>query len=340
MPTQKMPADKKKKAFVLFSLLIIGGGVFYLTNNLAGNPAVNDVTVLKVDHIFYEKDGDIFSITPDKLNSVNISKQLNPDELVSSVLGIRIAYTRDSSSRHTVWVANGNGTNPVEVFSTVKTGCDTIKIRRVEDGINNVLFYYFHNLESEDGPPCVPTTEPTTEDGDYSYTQDAGVKKLGPTDPLLSSKPSYFSASGGVALGVSSVEKNTSQIVIQNHPQATSLAVSPVGAFAEYQGLSVSPNFKNLTYIHEVRTDGRPGVDYYELYVYNILEKKSRKALVSNYRPRVVWLNDDSFVFRDPPVRSWPVKDYGNLLKFSVDSFKKEMFLEQISDLRLFEEQA
>ena len=318
---------------VLFLLLVIGSGVFYLKNSLSDNQVAKNVSVLKISYIFYEKDGDIFSVTPDKSNSVNLSKQLNPDVLVSSVLGTRIAYTKDSSSQHTVWVANGNGTNPVEVFSTVKTGCDTVRIRKVEDNVNNVLFNYGYN-SGDEGPVCVPKVEQTTENGDYYYTQDVGVKKLGPTDPLLTSMPSYFSSSGSVALQINSTGEDTSQIVIHNYHKTAYLAVSPQGTYAEYQGLSVSPNFKNLTYIHEVRTNGGPDVDFYECYVYNILENKLRKALISTDRPRIVWLDDNSFVFRDPPVRSWPVKDYGNLIKFSIDGFRKDVFLEQVSDLR------
>ncbi len=378
--------SKRNSIIIIFLVLLTGTAFYYSSKNINDEiPSKAKIEDNKISYIFYTKDGDIFSITPDKSLTTNLSKKLNPEGLVSSSKGNRIAYRVESTSQHAIYVADGDGSDATQIFTTPNTGCDIVGILGVENDNKNVLFMYL-NMTNRDGIPCISKPGQKTEDGNYYYENGVGLKRLKDdfsqnlmsfdngkllyvtygkdkellyatydkdkewlvtinifdlktekTKSLFTLPPEiqnqHLSLSSSdlsaknfkMALSLAnSSTKDTSQITIFDSSNNTYTPASPQGVFAEFQRLSVSPNFKNLIYVHQVRNNE-------EQYVYNVQNKKIQDLNMD--LGNIIWLDDYNLLYRYPVIKSWPVKDHGNLIKFNIENFKREVFLETISEL-------
>lgn len=128
-----------------------------------------------------------------------------------------------------------------------------------------------------------------------------------------------YSSGGWQVWRDNTIPDSYSQIVSLNYINGTKIGVSPVGSFAEYQELSVSPKFKNIIYGHQIRQGANPIKTNF--YLYNIKSKQTQ-ALSTIDVPYLtpLWIDEDTFLYtgkEKPPATVYKI----NLISGQISNY-------------------
>lgn len=359
---------------VIIALLVVGGGVYIYKTKKAEQPIITPSAEVKssqkIARIFYTKNNDLYSVTFDKKDSQNISQRTGGVIKATSPLGTKIAYTKQLTTDHTLWIANSDGTNSKEIFRTVNTKCDEIKVLGMNEEGTSLLFTYIHSIEQDVGT-CTPITEPTTKNGTYHY----GEGKISELPAI--NEENYLTLNDSKILFVSygkdwkttilrlDPTKQKSEMFFELPTELTAPYLNSGNGHFDFRSRRVVINNADSLKNHSQIFIYNYGNNSYEeitapggftafqhvsvspnfinityqnggaLYVYNLMDKSTRK-LFDTYGLlfSMSWLDDNSFIFRYPIPSSYPLRNVGSLVKFDLTTNQRETFLEGITDLK------
>lgn len=121
---------------------------------------------------------------------------------------------------------------------------------------------------------------------------------------------------------------NSSQLVRINYETGETIQISPKGNFAEYQGLSPSPDLNNYIFEHQIQLPG--GYTTGEFFLYNVASRKLTK-LSANLNGGIKWVNSDTFVYEFIPVDKGIKTGATLIYKYNVSDGKQEKLFEEIT---------
>lgn len=127
-----------------------------------------------------------------------------------------------------------------------------------------------------------------------------------------------YSSGGWQVWKDNTVPDSYSQIIAFDYLNGKKYDISPAGKYAEYQELSVSPEFKNVFYGKQLHQ----GTDIKtNFYYYNVVDKQTRTLSINNVTYLTpLWLNEDTFLYmgkQDPKVTIYKT----NLITGETSSF-------------------
>ena len=322
-----------QKADKLFSTTLDGENTIDLSNLLAGQYKRGSIIVTKDGKRFcFSSDYNIFCGNTDGTQTKKITNNTPP----KYNFGVRFIGVNEYGTRLLF------SYEPPEMGAGTETPGTEYGIYYYSEGEPGVKFlaksFYFGKDESFGSYDFVKFIDDKaifTNSRDWRlYTLNPGKNEFVVfSDVALP----YFSIGGFIepkkglivyqAGGESNTPYSSSQILSLNYTNGTKSEISPLGKWAEYQYLSVSPEFTNVVYGHQTYKENQ--IDRIDFYVYNIASKETRPLNLKDPSHVVTWLDENTFFY----VTREPYPGLRSVYKVDLTNNKISSFLENLDEV-------